>query len=188
MLISRGRRTQARRRLGGLLSNRVSSQLPGEHMAKFVSWISVSSRHGRLTAGLAVAATLMATPAAAQHHARLSEDLADHLNAGSQSIDVIVHGDGAAVAALARRYNIRIKKALKEGAVLNVNAGQLDAIRRDETQDHISGDMRIRSSADANTEAIGADQVWRGSDEVGPLSGNGVSVAVIDSGIDTRHS
>jgi serine protease AprX len=131
---------------------------------------------------------LTATPALAQHQARLSEDVADHLNAGSQSIDVIVHGDAASVAALARRYNIRIKKSLKEGAVLNVNAGQLDALRRDETQDHISGDMKIRSSADVTTEAIGADQVWRGSDEVGPLSGEGVSVAVIDSGIDTRHS
>jgi len=130
----------------------------------------------------------MATPALAQHRARLSEDLADHLNAGSQTIDVIVHGDDVAVAALARRYNIRVKKSLKEGAVLTVNAGQLDALRSDDTQDHISGDIRIRSSADVNTEAIGADQVWQGSDEVGPLTGDGVSVAVIDSGIDTRHS
>src|SRR5215510_5659876 len=178
MSISRGRRVQAPQPLGGPLSNSVSLKLPGDHMAKIVNWIGVSSRHGQLGAGLVVAATLMATPALAQHHARLSEDLADHLNAGSQSIDVIVHGDGAAVAALARRYNIRIKKALKEGAVLNVNAGQLDALRRDETQDHISGDMPIRSSSDVNTEAIGADQVWRGSDEVAPLSGDGVSVAV----------
>ena len=29
----------------------------------------------------------------AQHRARLSADLADHLAAGSQAIDVIVHGD-----------------------------------------------------------------------------------------------
>lgn len=157
-------------------------------MAKLVSSIWVSARHGRFIGGLVVAATLIATPALAQHQARLSEDLADHLKAGSQSIDVIVHGDSASIAALARRYNITIKKSLKEGAVLNVNAGQLDALRRDETQDHISGDMKIRSSADVTTEAIGADQVWRGSDDVGPLSGEGVSVAVIDSGIDTRHS
>ena len=33
----------------------------------------------------------------AQHRARLSADLADHLAAGSQSIDVIVHGDQATV-------------------------------------------------------------------------------------------
>jgi hypothetical protein len=128
----------------------------------------------------AATACLLAAPAFAQHHARLSADLADHLNAGSQNIDVIVHGDGAAVAALARRYNLRVKKSLKEGAVLTVNAGQLDALRRDDTQDHLSGDIRIRSSADITAQAIGADQVWSGSDEVRPLTGSGVTVAVID--------
>jgi len=130
----------------------------------------------------------MAAPALAQHHARLSADLADHLSAGSQSIDVIVHGDEASVAAVARRYNVRVKKALKEGAVLTVNAGQLDALRRDDTQDHLSGDMKIRSIADVTAEAIGADQVWAGSDDLPSLTGSGVAVAVIDSGIDTRHN
>src|SRR3954462_13520371 len=120
-------------------------------MAKLVIWIGLSLRHGRWAAGLAVAATLTATPALAQHRARLSEDLADHLNAGSQSIDVIVHGEGTSVAALARRYNLRVKKALKEGAVLTVNPGQLDTLRADGTQDHLSGDIKIRSSADVNT-------------------------------------
>jgi serine protease AprX len=37
-------------------------------------------------------------------------------------------------------------------------------------------------------ESIGADQVWAGSDEVPGLTGAGVVVAVIDSGIDTRHN
>ena len=37
-------------------------------------------------------------------------------------------------------------------------------------------------------ESIGADQVWAGAGELRPLSGKGVSVAVIDSGIDTRHN
>src|SRR5437660_946332 len=36
-------------------------------------------------------------PAEAAHRARLSADLADHLAAGSQTIDVIVHGDKATV-------------------------------------------------------------------------------------------
>jgi len=140
------------------------------------------------TVALALAGTLMAAPAQAEHHARLSADLADHLSAGSQLIDVIVHGDAASVSALARRYNLSVKKSLKEGAVLRVNAGQLDALRRDETQDHLSGDIRIRSIADVTTEAIGADQVWTGSDDVPSLTGDGVAVAVIDSGIDTRHN
>ena len=53
------------------------------------------------TVALAAAGILMAAPAHAEHHARLSADLADHLGAGSQTIDVIVHGDAASVSALA---------------------------------------------------------------------------------------
>ena len=37
-------------------------------------------------------------------------------------------------------------------------------------------------------QSIGADQVWAGSDDMPALNGAGVTVAVIDSGIDTRHN
>jgi serine protease AprX len=37
-------------------------------------------------------------------------------------------------------------------------------------------------------ESIGADQVWAGTKRFTPFTGQGVSVAVIDSGIDTRHN
>jgi serine protease AprX len=156
------------------------------------NWMKVCLRRSIIAAVLALAGTLIPAPAHAEHHARLSADLADHLNAGSQTIDVIVHGDAASVAAVARRYNLRVKKSLKEGAVLSVNAGQLDALRRDDTQDHLSGDIRIRSiadvTADVTAQAIGADQVWAGSDDLPALTGSGVAVAVIDSGIDTSHN
>jgi serine protease AprX len=50
------------------------------------------------------------------------------------------------------------------------------------------GDLRIKSSAaEVTAETIGADQVWSGLGKVPALSGRGVTVAVIDSGIDTRH-
>src|SRR6185503_12942026 len=131
-------------------------------------------------------------PAAAAgggHRARLSADLADHLNAGSQSIRVIVHGERAEIDALAARYNLRVARYLKSGAVFVVNAGQLEALRQDETQDHLSGDIRLQSSVDAMmAESIGADQVWAGSDDLPALTGEGISVAVIDSGIDMRHA
>jgi len=128
------------------------------------------------------------TAAAAAHSARLSADLSDHLSVGSQTIRVIVHGTRAEVDALAARYNLRIVKYLQSGAVFQVNAGQLAAMRQDEGQDHLSGDIRIQSSVDAaDVESIGADQVWAGSDEVKAQSGGGITVAVIDSGINTRH-
>ena len=37
-------------------------------------------------------------------------------------------------------------------------------------------------------ETIGADQVWAGGGNLQPLSGAGVAVAIIDTGIDTRHN
>jgi serine protease AprX len=138
-----------------------------------------------------IAALLFAAPPAfaQQHHARLSADLSDHLNAGSQSIDVIVHGDAATVDALAARYNLTVARHLASGAVLRINAGQLAALQQDEGIDHLSGDVKILSTADAVTnETIGADQVWAGDDGRGAATGRGISVAVIDSGIDTSHN
>ena len=52
-------------------------------------------------------------PAAQGHRARVSADLADHLTAGSQNIDVIVHGTPAEVNAIAKRYNVKITKNLE---------------------------------------------------------------------------
>src|SRR5580765_1541480 len=151
------------------------------------------SRHS-LTGVMAAAfvcASLAFSPsaAAATHNARLSADLSDHLSAGSQAIRVIVHGTRAEVDALAVRYNLRIAKYLQSGAVFLVNAGQLAAMRQDDTQDHLSGDIRIQSSVDAaDAESIGADQVWAGSGEVLGQTGRGIAVAVIDSGINTAHN
>src|SRR5262245_41000050 len=123
-------------------------------------------KSGNLVAGafvLAAALSVGAAPAFAQHRARLSADLANDLAAQSASIDVIVHGDAAAVGTLASRYNLTVKKSLKNGAVLTVNAGQLDALQRDETVDHLSGDVRLHAEADVTAQAIGADQVWAGA-------------------------
>jgi len=145
-----------------------------------------SSRPRALAGTLGLAVWFAAAPAAAEHRARLSADLADQLAAGSQSIDVIVHGD---VDAIAARYNLVVKRRLRSGAVLHVNAGQLDALQRDEAVDHLSGDIRVQSTAyDVTAEAIGADQVWAGADGLPPLTGKGATIAVIDSGIDERHN
>jgi len=128
-----------------------------------------------------------AAPGFAEHRARLSADLADHLATGSPSIDVIVDGDGPMVDAIAARYNLVVKRRMKHGAVLRVNAGQLDALQRDADVDHLSGDVAIRSSMAVTNVSIGADQVWAGDGSRRSLTGKGVTVAVVDSGIDDRH-
>jgi serine protease AprX len=161
-------------------------------MAKFSH--RAYSRVPLLSVACFVASALVAAPASAEggsgsHRARLSADLADHLSVGSQAIRVIVHGERSEVDALAARYNLQIARYLKSGAVFLVNAGQLEALRQDDTQDHLSGDVRLQSSVDPTTaQSIGADQVWAGLDSLPGLSGAGISVAVIDSGIDTRHA
>jgi serine protease AprX len=150
---------------------------------------SKAVRRGTIAAALSLAAMTMAAPAgAAGHRARLSADLADHLAFGSASIDVIVHGTRAEVDALAAKYNVRVKRYLRTGAVLRVTAGQLAALQQDETQEHLSGDIPIYSTADVTTQSIGADQVWAGAEGLPALSGKGVGVAVIDSGVDAQHN
>src|SRR5437762_12861257 len=128
--------------------------------------------------------------AAAEHRARLSEDLAHHVAAGSQTIDVIVHGSAREVAALAHKYNLNVRKSMRSGAVVRMNASQLAVVQSDEGIDHLSGDTRIQSQSlgDVTAESIGADQLWTGTDSLKPLSGKGISVAVIDTGIDTAHT
>jgi len=72
----------------------------------------ITSTLRRDLSALAVALTCATPAAAGPHHARLSADLADHLAAGSQAVDVIVHGDKAAVESIARRYNVPVRKFL----------------------------------------------------------------------------
>ncbi|MBZ5560517.1 MAG: S8 family serine peptidase, partial [Acidobacteriia bacterium] len=146
---------------------------------------------GRFLSGVCAAVLILsaAVPAAAEHAARLSADLHDHLAAGSQSIEVIVHGTKANCDAIARTYNLVVKRYLTaDGCVLRVNAGQLAAMRQDESIDHLSGNTRIRSLDEVTAEAIGADQVWVGEGGLPQLTGSHVVVAVIDSGIDTSHA
>ncbi len=129
---------------------------------------------------------LTPTPARAAKRARLGADLEQKLATGSQTIEVIVSGGRGQVDALARKYGLTVKKYLRSGAVLGLNAGQLDALSQDEAIDHLAADASVRAT-NLTTETIGADQVWAGAGTLPPLSGKGVGVALIDSGIDARH-
>jgi serine protease AprX len=151
---------------------------------------STSSRFVRAAFAAAICASF-AAPAYAQHQhrARLSADLADHLVANSSSVELILDGDRATIDRLAARYNLVVKKYLHSGGVLRVNAGQLSALQSDTEIDHLSGDIKYKSAAvDPVDEGIGADQVWAGAGNLPKLSGKGVAVAVIDSGIDPKHN
>jgi len=150
--------------------------------------LTPSSRLVPRVALLAAFALAAGAPAEAHHRARLSADLANHLASGSASVEVIVDG-AAAAERLAAKYNLTVKRRLRSGGVLVVNAGQLAALQQDLDVDKLSGNARYTSlDVDPVDEGIGADQVWAGAGPLPKLSGRGVTVAVIDSGVDPRHN
>ncbi len=149
--------------------------------------MTVVARLSRVVLAALLVASVGISPAFAARRARLSADLEDHLTAGSQTIAVIVHGTRTEVDALAARYNLRVARYLKSGAVLRLTAGQLAALSDDQAVEHLSADARFRAS-EVTAESIGADQVWAGSEGLPMLTGAGVAVAVIDSGVDFGHA
>jgi serine protease AprX len=129
---------------------------------------------------LTAAAVLAQAPA---HRARLSRDLQEHLDAGSASVDIIVRGDRASLEELAARYGARARRWLATGGVLRVDATQLKALSEDPAVEKLSGDVAVHSSMAVTNDAIGADLLWQGLGGRGPLTGRGVGIAVVDSGI-----
>ena len=125
---------------------------------------------------------------AGQQRARLSKDLSDRLAARVEApTDVIVAGSDDQIEALAMRYGARVKKKLRNAAVLEVSGGQLRDLSEDAEVASLSGDVPVRPMATVTAEAIGADQVWAGAFEGLPgFTGRGIGVAVIDTGV-ARH-
>jgi subtilisin family serine protease len=126
-----------------------------------------------------------AMPAVAQsHRARLSQDLAEHLSARREaSVRVIVRGGEADLQDLATRYGAQVVKTLRDGAVLEVTGGQLAALAEDPDVAHLSGDATVTRMMAVTAASTGADQVWAGFDGLAGVTGRGIGVAVIDSGI-----
>ena len=158
------------------------------------AWTEQRQRLAYLSLAVALLLASHVPASAAGQAASLSQDLQDHLAAGHQSIDVLIQSDHATVDAIAARYGATVKRYLTSGAVVTMTAGQLAALQQDGTFDHLSGDFPIKSTstdtlaASVNDVAIGADQVWAGLEGVRGLTGRGVGVAVIDSGVFTGHA
>src|SRR5688572_18507044 len=139
----------------------------------------------RCLATLAIVLLAATAAQAGPRRARLSKDLVDRLAAGDQSSTrIIVCAPREQIETLATRYGARVHKTLRNCSVLEVGAGQLEALAQDPEVDYVSEDTPVRRMMAVTTGAIGADQVWRGALQGVPgYSGRGIGVAIIDSGI-----
>src|SRR4051812_1625765 len=140
-----------------------------------------------------VAVVLVSAPAdtfaQSPRRARMSSDLVDRLAKRIEaSTTIIVSASDAGVDQLVTRYGARLKKRLAGGAVLEATGGQLDAISQDPEVAHIASDAKVFRQMAVTTEATGADQVWNGLAGLRGLTGKGIGVAVIDSGVSTQHT
>jgi serine protease AprX len=141
-------------------------------------------------------ATFGLTGSARGHRALLSADLLDfqaHRPSSSRA-RVIVHGSATEVDALAQRHHLQIVRRLADGAVLAANGHELESLAAEAGVDHLSGDVPVRPSMSISSFATASDQVWSGTGglllglgSVSGVSGQGVVVAVVDSGISTAH-
>jgi len=149
---------------------------------------SITTRNLRFVLVLSTAAFVLSADAASAQgrHARLSKDLAERVRSGDfREASVIVTGTDAQVQSLAVRHGLRIKKRLATGAVVEVPAGTLAALADDPAADQLSSNHEVTAHMAVTNQSIGADLVHEGgwADGVGPLTGKGVGVAVIDSGV-----
>jgi serine protease AprX len=124
--------------------------------------------------------------AAQGRRARLSEDLKHKIATGDvRPTSVILTASNALVDEVVARHGLRVSKRLATGAVLEVPAGALAGLVNDAAIDQLSGNSVVQSSMALTNEAIGETLLRSGQlgAKAAELTGNGVGVAVIDSGV-----
>ena len=92
-------------------------------------------------------------------------------------------GHAERIDAVAARHGLRIQKRLFGGAVVNVPEGALDRVTRDAALDQVSGNHVVQSQVATVSEAVGADLAATGFAAVRGVTGQGIGIAIIDSGI-----
>ena len=117
--------------------------------------------------------------------AQLSEDLKRKIQAGDASAtSAILSCSQATCDKLAARHGLRVSRRLNGGAVVDVPAGGLAALAQDSDVDQLSSNSVVRSMMAVTNETIGS-ALLHSSELGGPrsLTGKGIGVAVLDSGV-----
>ena len=138
---------------------------------------------------LAIAGVCVATsPAFAQHRARLSRGLMSQVRDGRPDMRVLYEGPKAEADRLAKEYGLKVARHFNGLAVLTGTSAQFDAVASDPNVHSMTDDGRVQGTMATTTVSTGASQLWgRGPRNYGGLTGAGITVAVIDSGVDRHH-
>jgi serine protease AprX len=149
-----------------------------------------------LTLAAAGAVCFFASPGihGQRHRARLSLDLLKFESSSRPGhARVIVRGARSKIEALASRHGVSVAKWLSDSAVLIANRQQLSALAADDLNDVLSGDVPVGPFMGVSNASTAADQTRTGTSGlllgiggVPGVTGQGVTIAVIDSGI-TAH-
>jgi serine protease AprX len=126
--------------------------------------------------------------------ATLSNDLLALLLGGStDTVRAIVRGDVSAIQLVAARDGLTVRRVLDGMVVVEATVGELSALRQVAGIDGISRDALVAPFMTVSAKAMAADQARAaqpgllGLGGYPAVSGKGVGVAVIDSGIATTH-
>jgi subtilisin family serine protease len=127
----------------------------------------------------------------AQHRAHLSDDLLRHEAQHSTGrVNVIVPGSRDAIASIANDHHLTVVKWLATGAVVSANSGELTELASDAGVDNLSADHKVRVGMTVSNQTMAADQTRAGTPGrllglggIAGVTGQGIGVAVIDSGI-----
>ena len=127
--------------------------------------------------------------------ASLSSDLLALLQSGStQSIRTIVRGDVVAIQSVAARDGLQVLRVLDGLVVVEADAAEINVLRQVAGVKGLSRDALVAPLMTVSVKAIAADQArvsqpgLLGIGGYPAVTGKGVGVAVIDSGISTMHA
>jgi serine protease AprX len=142
-------------------------------------------------AAAVAAATLPGNTSQVRHRASVSDDLrAFGATHSTRSVRVIAHGVDGDVRTIAERHRLPVVRVLNDGAVVEATAAQIDALRDEPGIGHLSGDLAVGDFMTVSIQATGANQVRVGKSGgllglggIPGVTGQGVVVAVLDSGI-----
>jgi serine protease AprX len=141
------------------------------------------------------AAVAAATAPRGTSHLRQRASLSDDLRAfqaahSTKAVRVIAHGTEDNVRAVAARHGLSVVRVLNGASVLEATSAQIDALRDEPGIEHLSGDLPVADFMSVSLQATAANQVRAGKSGgllglggIPGLTGQGVVVAVLDSGM-----